>query len=532
MTTAPPALPSGQKGDFTASQRPVTPPVTPFGRHWPGPGAPASGPTILALACAVVVAAAALPIDRSGAGWLITALAGTAALIVARMVPGRQKTEPGAQETGPGRQETEPGTQEAEPQTAKGTPDRFAWATATIVLLGVGTFRSADWLFALCLLVGTVTAAISLSSGRSLRALAVAYLSVPIAAARSLPWLRHGVSRLRSSRTGSPIRVLGTAVVSIVMLAVFGALFASADAAFARIFEAAIPDIRGDVVARWIFVGTVTLGVLGAAAFLRAAPPTAGKLDRTEGRKVGWMEWAVPLGLLVLLFGAFVAVQLTVLFGGIRYVVETDGLTYAEYARSGFWQLCAVTVLTLVVLAGAARWAPRETPADRILLRTVLGSLAALTLVIVASALHRMDVYTDTYGLTRLRLLVACCEAWFGVVLTMVLVAGIRIRAAWLPRVAIGTGVLALIGLAAANPDRLIAESALDRPQQIDVAYLSQLSPDAVPALTNIDDPRIRACVLWAITQRMTDDDWRGWNLGRERARAAVVPTDRPTGCS
>jgi hypothetical protein len=510
MTTAPPAQPTGQKG-FLAGP---WPPTTPDGRHWPGPGAPAGGPTIIALTCASLVAALALPIDRPGIGWLITALAGTAALVVARLAPGHESIKPLVVREQP-----------------RGTRDRYAWATATILLLGAGTFRSAEWLFVLCVLVGTVTAAIALSSGRSLRALAVGYLIIPIAAVRSLPWLSRGLARMRGGRTGSPVRIIGTALVSVVLLTVFGALFASADAAFARLFEAAIPDLRPDVTARWIFVGAVTFGVLASAAFLRAAPPTAGRLDRTEGRKVGWMEWAVPLGLLVLLFGAFVAVQLTVLFGGVRYVVETDGLTYAEYARSGFWQLCAVTVLTLAVLAGAARWAPRRTPADRLLLRTVLGSLAALALVVVASALHRMNVYTDTYGLTRLRLLVACCEAWFGLVLAMVLVAGIRIRAPWLPRAAIATGVLALLGLAAANPDRLIAESALDRPDRIDVAYLSQLSPDAAPTLAGIDDARIRACVLWSITQRMTGDDWRGWNLARERARE-LTPVDRPPGCS
>ncbi|WP_433827767.1 DUF4153 domain-containing protein [Actinoplanes sp. CA-015351] len=489
------------------------PPARRDGVLWPGPGAPASAPTLLALAGAAIVAALTVPLDRPGVGWLVTAIAGTAALIVARIVPGRPGIPPLVQR----------------PQK-KGTPDRYVWAVATVALLAVGTIRSADWLFALCVLTGTVTGAIAISSGRSLRAIAVAYLSVPVATVRSLPWISRGLSRVRSSSSGSPVRILGTAVVSIVLLAVFGALFASADAAFARVFEAAIPDIRGDVVARWIFVGGFTFLLLAGAAFLRAAPPSVGKLDRTEGRKVGWLEWAVPLGLLVLLFAAFVAIQLTVLFGGVRYVVETDGLTYAEYARGGFWQLCAVTVLTLVVLAGAARWAPRRTPADRVLLRTVLGSLAALTLVIVASALHRMNVYTDTYGLTRLRLLVACCEAWFGVVLAMVLIAGIRIRAPWLPRVAIAAGVLALLGLAVANPDRMIAEnnvSRFERTQRIDMAYLAGLSPDAVPALAEIADEEKRRCLVWAINDRMSPDDWRGWNLGRQTARE-ILGTSKP----
>ena len=58
----------------------------------------------------------------------------------------------------------------------------------------------------------------------------------------------------------------------------------------------------------------------------------------------------MPLGVLDALFLAFVAVQATVLFGGHAHVLETEGLTYAEYARQGFWQLLWVSALTLLVL--------------------------------------------------------------------------------------------------------------------------------------------------------------------------------------
>jgi hypothetical protein len=234
----------------------------------------------------------------------------------------------------------------------------------------------------------------------------------------------------------------------------------------------------------------------------------------------------------------FVAVQLAVLFGGSRYVLDTDGLTYAQYARGGFWQLLVITGLTLLVLSAAARWAPRQTRADRVLIRAILGALATLTLIVVASALHRMDVYADTYGLTRLRVMVAACEFWLGVVFLMILVAGIRLHARWLPRAAVAAAVLALLGLAAANPDGLIAERNIARFQQtgrIDTAYLSNLSPDAVPALERLAtlDPVRRDCALAEIHRTMNRDpgDWRGWSYGRAHARtllAADPPTTNP----
>ncbi|MFC4066869.1 DUF4153 domain-containing protein [Actinoplanes subglobosus] len=497
------------------------PAANPWSRHWPGPGRPASPATVVAVLAATLVTALSVPLDRAGLGWFVTALAGTAALIAARVVR--------APEAVPALVGHRAGT---------GTPDRYFWAAATVALLATGTFRAAGWLFVLCLLTATLTTALALSSGRSLRSIVVTYALVPIAASRGGLWMARGAARLRGpGRGGDAMRVMATVAVSVVLLVVFGALFVSADAAFARFFEAAIPDLSPVTIVRWVFVTLVAAPLLTAGAFLRAAPPTPGRLDHTEGRKVGRLEWAIPLGLLVMLFAAFVAIQLAVLFGGAQHVVETEGLTYAEYARGGFWQLCVVTALTLVVLAGAARWAPRTERADRILLRVVLGALATLTLVIVGSALHRMNLYTETYGLTRLRLLVAFCEGWFGLVLVMVLVAGIRIRASWLPRVAIAAGVLALLGLTGANPDGLIAENHVqrfERTQKIDFQYLADLSPDAVPALAGLDDADRRACLLDAIGAGMPADDWRGYNQARESARALIAkyPPVSPSACA
>ncbi len=83
-------------------------------------------------------------------------------------------------------------------------------------------------------------------------------------------------------------------------------------------------------------------------------------LSRSE-RLSPW-EWALPLVLLDALFLAFVAVQIFVLFGGHDHVLRTAGLTYAEYAHQGFWQLVAVAVLTLAVVMTAVHAAATPQP--------------------------------------------------------------------------------------------------------------------------------------------------------------------------
>ncbi|MEV6598920.1 DUF4173 domain-containing protein [Actinoplanes sp. NPDC051346] len=490
-----------------------------FGRRWPGPGRPASPAATASIISAAVVAALAIPLDRAGIGWAVAAIAGVVALIVARAWPAK-----------PGPTAPEP-LVTWRPRTLG--PIRFLWSAATVALLTVGTFRAAGWLFLLCLATALFTGILAVAGGRSARGMTLAVILAPFAGLRAQLWLTRSLTRQQQG--GGRSRLAATVVVSLALLIVFGSLFASADAAFARIVTSVVPDIGAATVTRWIFVFAVATFALGGAAFLRAAPPDLPESSGT-GRRVTRLEWAIPLSLLVLLFALFVGVQLTVLFGGARHVLA-EGLTYAEYARSGFWQLLVVTGLTLPVLAGAARWAPRETRADRVLIRAVLGTLAVLTLVIEASALHRMDLYADTYGLTRLRVLVALCELWLGVVFLLVLGAGVRLRAAWLPRTVVAVGVLALLGLAAANPDRLIADHNVTRYEKtgkLDTSYLSQLSPDAVPALDRLDGSS-RDCALGpiALDMNVDPDDWRGWNLGRWQARdlLAKKPVTMNRGC-
>src|SRR3954471_15222030 len=114
----------------------------------------------------------------------------------------------------------------------------------------------------------------------------------------------------------------------------------------------------------------------------------------------------------------------------------------------------------------------------------------------------------------------------------MVLVAGVWIRAPWLPRAALAAGVLALLGLAAANPDALIARTNIHQNRTVDLDYLSDLSPDAASAVAKYARDNAQPCALermrWELDQR---DDWRQWNLGRERARQVLRDAPGDTSC-
>ncbi|WP_189114123.1 DUF4153 domain-containing protein [Pilimelia terevasa] len=418
---------------------------------------------------------------------------------------------------------------------------RGLWAGAALALLGVLAFRNAWWLVTFCVLGAFGCTALAVIGGRSLRAVAVSVCAAPVASLRALPWLaaalRPGADGPAGSRAVALRRSLVAAVGTLAVLVVFGGLLASADAVYRGILAGLLPDITAGTVFRTLFLLAAGGLVAAGAAFALAGRPDLGGLTGPGRPRFSRWEWAAPAGTLVLLFAGFVAVQATALFGGARHLARSAGLTVAEYARGGFWQLVAVSVLTLAVLLVISRWAQREDRWDRLLLRWLLGPLCVLSLVIVASALSRMYTYQRVFSFTGERLFVMAFEAVLGLVFVLVLVAGLRGSGAWIPETVAGLLVVMLLALAALNPEGYAARRNVERYRTdgvVDLWYLRALSADATPVLATLP-PELRRCALSRTPDRLRGDRWYGWNLGRQRARAALraVPglADEPRAC-
>jgi hypothetical protein len=409
--------------------------------------------------------------------------------------------------------------------TAERRPTRGEWLgiTVTLALLAVPALLAAKWLGVLCILAAWLVGWSTLAGGRTWAAIFTGPF-LPLPPARAFGWARRAIPEggLTWSKRPRATRVGVVGGVTLVLVLVFGGLFASADPAFARLIEVLTPEWNPyEAYGHALVFGIVLCFVLFGGYLVRFPPKLDALAPRPMRPMPNW-EWAVPLAVLDVLFVGFVAVQATVLFGGRAHVLETEGLTYAEYARQGFWQLLWVSALTLLVLSAVIRVAGRNAASDRGLLRILVGTLCATSVVVVVSAIHRMWLYQQAYGFSTERLTVITIELWLAVVFILVAVAGSRMRGRWLPRAILIAGAVALLGLAALNPERLIADRNIDRFQQtglLDVDYLSTLSADIDPALHRLPDP-VRACVTAGPSDR---DPWYLFNLSRSRA-------DRPVG--
>jgi len=373
-----------------------------------------------------------------------------------------------------------------------------------------------------------------------------------------LPLVLVDVSLREVARARGAARLIAgvrAALIAVPLLLVFGGLFASADPVFARIAGQVLRLDVDEVASHLVFGGGIAWLVGGLLRGTVLAPAKAtwgtGFLDGT----LGLTEVAVTLGSLVLLFAAFVLVQLRYFFGGEALVRATAGLGYADYARRGFFELVTVSALVLPVLLAAGALLRRDTPRAERVYRALSAALIALLAVIMYSALARMRLYQAAYGLSTDRLYATAFMAWLAMVFGWFCVTVLRGRergfSAGLPVSA--WGVIALLN--ALDPAGLVARSNIARAargQPLDVSYTASLGADAAPALVRylagqpLTPPAAAAGATpnvvpdareWdAFTARChaarrlldawgpsSSNDWRSWTVGRAAARRAVA---------
>jgi hypothetical protein len=313
--------------------------------------------------------------------------------------------------------------------------------------------------------------------------------------------------------------------IGVPLLIVFGGLFVAADAVFKGLVWSAVPNLGAlpahaaiTLAFAWLSMGL--LRDLVSAGEQGRVVSAAVLAERRPRNMLGATEVGIALGLLDLLFLAFVVVQFRYLFGGHALVQSRTHLTYAQYARHGFFELVAVTVLVLPLLLLADTLFRRERPEHERLFRVLAGGLVALLFVVMASALERMRLYEHEYGLTELRIYATGVILWLAVVFAWFALTIVRGRRRQFAVGALVAGFAATLALNVLNPDALIARTNLHRPH-VDASYLAHLSDDAVPTLVAHWNELPRP-VQAALERRRPARGWRSWTLSRSRARAAL----------
>ena len=322
----------------------------------------------------------------------------------------------------------------------------------------------------------------------------------------------------------------------------FALLLGSADAVFAELLRAPFERLSlGELPEHAIVV--VAAGGAFLTLAVRSSVPTrvAWAAKPIEGGGLSPTDWTSLLATVDAVFALFVGVQLVAFFGGRSHVLAETGLTFAEYARSGFWQMLAAATLTGVVIAAAWIGGRPTVGPQRTWFHVLASALVGLSLVVLASAFQRLVLYETEFGYTWPRLIPHAAILLTAALLACGLVAVLTGRTAWLPTAALGLGIVTLVGLNLLDPEAFIAErniARVERGYELDASELAALSADAAPAIAAALpdlDPSLRpqlerdlSCLRAELRRGVDRFGWASFNVARDLALERLNPLALP----
>jgi len=170
--------------------------------------------------------------------------------------------------------------------------------------------------------------------------------------------------------------------------------------------------------------------------------------------------------------------------------VLPKGFSFATYAREGFFQLCTVSFINLFILTAVGVFMKKSGKGAAAIHKLISLVLSLCTLVLIATAISKMALYIDSYGLTPKRVY----ATWGMLVLALIFL--LVIVKQFVPRLKLIASVTAVCvlmfaALALSNVDGYIAEYNVDRYidgtlSEVDVDAIRDLGDAGVPQLVRL----------------------------------------------
>lgn len=274
---------------------------------------------------------------------------------------------------------------------------------------------------------------------------------------------------------------------AMAVLCVILPLLLRSDIIFSKLFGKILEHINF-VSLFWISITFIVGITLPYTFFIALCRYNLDMPGEETGRRMRYFDPLIGItctSIISLIYLIYSAIQIIYLFIGMR-VGLPENVTYAEYARGGFWELLFVSVINFLMIL-LCMYLFRE----NVILKVLLTVICGCTFVMIMSSGYRMMMYIRQYNLTFLRVLVL----WFLVVLALILI-GMTVsiykkRFLLFHYIVAVVGVM-YIGFSYSRPDVIIAKYDIahwKNASESDFYYLmyGMSSIDAAPEIAKVD---------------------------------------------
>lgn len=313
----------------------------------------------------------------------------------------------------------------------------------------------------------------------------------------------------KTEKSKKTLKILAGVLCAVPVLAVVIPLLISSDVAFETLAMKILPD-AAPLAAQIILTIIIAPFIIGFAFSLKKREKSAFESKSFKGFDTAFSASffaAVSLCYIVYLFS-----QLAYFFSAFSgFLPPKFEFSYAEYARRGFFELCAIAGINLVLIFFMIIFSKKKDGKIPAILKIFGCFIGAFTLLISATALSKMYLYIRNYGMTVLRI----GTSVFMIIMALTFIAVIirlfneKIKVL---QFALAVSGIALVVLGTFNINSLVVKYNYDayksgRLKEIDINYLYEIGEESVPYLYKLTDDKETEknaeFALWSICNEM-----------------------------
>ena len=315
--------------------------------------------------------------------------------------------------------------------------------------------------------------------------LTVAYPFMAIARAVKALFIREYKGTIRNKG------ILTGLLCAIPVIAIVLPLLISADAAFEKMFS---------FLKHFDFVRTVFAVIFGVILFFLVYSHAYGARHRIYPRTTrnDQQTHALPTAALMsfscaisLVYVLYIISQLTYFFSAFTGKTPADFLP-AAYARRGFFEMCIICVINLIIMFCVILLSGRYKGKIQKPIAGICTFISLFSLLLISTAISKMVLYINRFGLTRLRLLTSAFMIFLGIVFIVLILRVFITKLPYMRPVVLAAAIIVML-VGFADVDATIARYNIYAYQSgklsdIDVEELMHLDDSAVPYMIDLLD--------------------------------------------
>ena len=265
-----------------------------------------------------------------------------------------------------------------------------------------------------------------------------------------LPTAWRSVFKKSEKKSGIGKALIGL-VVSIPVVIIVVALLANADEAFAALLEKIGEEIGKYI---WqIVVGLIFTPLLVSYMLNHVKKDHTSKEPR-EIKGLGNAYVAAFLGAICVAYLLYLFSQLAYFINGFAGILP-NGVTYSDYARRGFFEICVIAGINFIVLFLVILFARKKDKKPGVVVQAEGTFIGIFTIFLSATAIAKMVMYMQTYGLTLFRISTTAFMIFMAVTFVAI-IARLFVNKVPVLRVMLVAAAVVLIGLGYGNVDKMI----------------------------------------------------------------------------